>query len=48
MICRDVFLDEENQNYQTLVNIVKYVALMTDNYAVKLYRELTGIQLPNY
>ena len=48
MICDDPKLDEEDKNYRTILNIVKFVALMTDNYAVKLYRELTGIQLPNY
>lgn len=48
MICDNTSLDEETRNYTTILNIVKFVALMTDNYAVKLYRELTGIQLPNY
>lgn len=48
MICEDPNRSFEDRNYQTLLNIVQFVALMTDNYAVKLYRELTGIQLPNY
>ena len=48
MICEDSSLTYEDRNYQTLLNIVRFVALMTDSYAVKLYRELTGIQLPNY
>lgn len=47
-ICTDNELCYEDRNYQTLLNIVKHVAFMTDTYAVKLYRELTGIQLPNY
>ncbi len=47
-ICNDKALCQEDRNYQTLLSIVKYVAFMTDTYAVKLYRELTGIQLPNY
>ncbi len=48
LIVKDTNLEYEENNYQTILNIVKYVALMTDNYAVKLYRELKGIQLPNY
>ncbi|MHB1154413.1 MAG: dGTP triphosphohydrolase [Eubacteriales bacterium] len=48
MICKDKNLEYEEQNYLTLINIVQFVSLMTDNYAIKLYRELTGIQLPNY
>ncbi len=48
MIVDDTSLNQEERNYKTIMNIVEYVALMTDNYAVKLYRELNGIQLPNY
>lgn len=47
-ICNDTNLTFEQRNYYTILNIVKYIAFMTDSYAVKLYRELTGIQLPNY
>lgn len=48
LICSNESLSHEDRSYQTLLNIVKYVALMTDSYAVKLYRELNGIELPNY
>lgn len=48
LICEDEALPYEEKNYNTLLNIVTFVALMTDNHAVKLYRELTGTQLPNY
>ena len=48
LICNDENIEYEDRNYQTILNIVKYISLMTDHYAVKLYRELTGIQLPNY
>lgn len=47
-ICKDMSLTFEQRNYYTILNIVKFIAFMTDSYAVKLYRELTGIQLPNY
>ena len=48
LICNDKSLTFEQSNYYTILNIVKYIAFMTDSYAVKLFRELTGIQLPNY
>lgn len=48
LICNDESIEYEDRNYITILNIVKYISLMTDHYAVKLYRELTGIQLPNY
>lgn len=48
LIVKDKSLDFEENNYRTILNIVKFVSLMTDNYAVTLYRELKGIQLPNY
>jgi dGTPase len=48
MVVDDPGLECEQRNYNTLMNIIEFVSLMTDNYAVKLYRELNGIQLPNY
>jgi dGTPase len=34
--------------YDTVMDVVEYVAGMTDSYAIDLYRTLRGIELPNY
>jgi dGTPase len=34
--------------YDSIMAICEYVASMTDNYAVDLFRKLRGISLPNY
>ena len=34
--------------YENLLAATEFVASMTDEYAVDLYRTLTGMQLPNY
>ncbi len=34
--------------YLTVLNVTRYIAEMSDSYAVKIYRELSGIELPNF
>lgn len=41
-------LDYINAPYETIMNITAYVCGMTDNYAVSMYRLLTGMQFKNY
>jgi dGTPase len=41
-------LDYGKEQYNSILSIVGYIAGMTDNYAIDMYRNLSGIQLPNY
>lgn len=41
-------LDYYEKPYEAILSIKAYVAGMTDAFAVDTYRNLTGIQLPNY
>lgn len=40
--------DYEKQPYDAIMSITSYIAGMTDTFAVDTYRNLRGIQLPNY
>jgi len=40
--------DYNKERYDSILNITGYIAGMTDNFAVDTYRNLSGIQLPNY
>lgn len=48
LVPKDLLLDNKEQKYTSIMNIVGYVAGMTDSYAVNLYRMIKGIQLPNF
>jgi dGTP triphosphohydrolase len=39
-------IDDSGSRYDQLVRITDHVAGMTDNYAVRLYRELRGMRYP--
>jgi dGTPase len=41
-------LDYGKEQYNSILSIVGYIAGMTDNFAIDMYRNLSGIQLPNY
>ncbi|MFH0843713.1 MAG: dNTP triphosphohydrolase [Bacteroidota bacterium] len=41
-------LDYKKNQYDSILSIVGYIAGMTDNFAIDLYRNLSGIQIPNY
>lgn len=40
--------DYEDEPYKTIMSITTYIAGMTDTFAVDTYRNLKGIELPNY
>ena len=40
-------LHEDNGLYQNLLSVTDFISGMTDNYAVDLYRKITGIQIPS-
>jgi dGTPase len=45
----DEYVEDLGKNpYDAIMSITDYVAGMTDVFAVELYRNLRGIQLPNY
>ena len=48
LIPEQYILDYNKDQYASILSIVGYIAGMTDNYAIDLYRNLSGIQLPNY
>jgi len=43
---RSMVIDDSGSRYDQLVRITDHVAGMTDNYAVRLYRELRGMRYP--
>jgi len=43
---RSMVIDDAGSRYEQLVRITDHVAGMTDNYAVRLYRELRGMRYP--
>jgi dGTPase len=43
---RPTVIDDTGSRYEQLVRITDHVAGMTDNYAVRLYRELRGMRYP--
>jgi len=43
---RSLVISDEGSRYDQLVRITDHVAGMTDNYAVRLYRELRGMRYP--
>jgi dGTPase len=43
---RPTVIDDRGSRYEQLVRITDHVAGMTDNYAVRLYRELRGMRYP--
>lgn len=48
LIPDEYILDYEKKPYEAIMSITEYVAGMTDNFAVDLYRNISGIELPNY
>jgi len=44
----DITKNLEKDPYLTLMDITQYVCGMTDNYAVDMYRKLTGVEIPDY
>ncbi|HXJ68692.1 MAG TPA: hypothetical protein VNM39_07275 [Verrucomicrobiae bacterium] len=45
-LLRPSVIDDSGSRYEQLVRITDHVAGMTDNYAVRLYRELRGMRYP--
>lgn len=45
-LLRSMVISDEGSRYEQLVRITDHVAGMTDNYAVRLYRELRGMRYP--
>ncbi len=43
---RSMVISDEGSRYEQLVRITDHIAGMTDNYAVRLYRELRGMRYP--
>ena len=43
---RSMVISDSGTRYEQLVRITDHVAGMTDNYAVRLYRELRGMRYP--
>jgi dGTPase len=43
---RSTVIADTGSRYEQLVRITDHVAGMTDNYAVRLYRELRGMRYP--
>ena len=41
-------IDTPDQWYEAILNIVQFVAGMTDTFAIDTYRSIKGIRLPNY
>lgn len=39
---------KKHTHYDTVLDVVEYVAGMTDSYAIDFYRTIRGIELPNY
>jgi len=48
LIPSNYLFDYNKEKYDSILNITTYIAGMTDNFAVDTYRNLRGIQLPNY
>ena len=48
LLPREYLFDFDDQKYEAILSITTYVAGMTDTFAIDTYRNLTGIQLPNY
>lgn len=46
-IPKEYIFDFEEKSYEAIISITSYVAGMTDSFAVDMYRNLRGIQLPN-
>lgn len=41
-------IDTPDQRYEAILQIVQFVAGMTDTFAIDTYRTITGIRLSNY
>lgn len=48
LIPKEYKFDFKNDTYNAIMGITMYISGMTDHYAVDIYRNLQGIQLPNY
>ncbi len=48
LLPKECLFDIKEQQYESILNITSYVAGMTDTYAIDTYRNLKGIQLPNF
>lgn len=48
LVPKEYVLDYEECRYDAILAITTYVVGMTDNFAIDLFRNLMGIQLPNY
>ena len=44
----DPHAQQQQGKYETILDVVSYVAGMTDSYAIDFYRTIRGIELPNY
>jgi dGTPase len=47
LIPNHYILDYNKNQYDSILSIVSYIAGMTDNFAIDLYKNLSGIQIPN-
>lgn len=48
LIPKEYKFNFKNDTYNAIMGITMYISGMTDHYAVDIYRNLQGIQLPNY
>ncbi len=48
LIPQEYIFEDDKKSYEAIMSITKYIAGMTDAFAVDTYRTLRGIQLPNY
>lgn len=48
LIPKEYRFEDDEKSYEAIMSITKYIAGMTDAFAVDTYRTLQGIQLPNY